>query len=175
MSLAVPVRDDLLDRHHAIDAFLRGQEEITLATDAEYVFKKAFVIACGTYCEVQITDVIGTFADRAKDERLTWFVKRRALERRYHDMFDWTGTNANKFFAAFGERFKDECVQGVKADKDLDQAIRSFLQMGALRNGVAHVFFSTNIDKTVSELEELMKEALRFIEFIEGKLAEVGI
>jgi hypothetical protein len=159
----------LLERGIALDGFLRDKQELSLALDSESLFKKAFIVACGSYCERQITDTIHNFASHASDPRLSEFVRTRALERRYHDLFDWSALNANRFWGFFGGAFKDETIATIKATPSLEAAMRSFMEIGQLRNQVAHTY--SDVNKTIPELRELLDGALCFLEFVGKRLA----
>ena len=66
-------------------------------------------------------------------DTLTSFVRKMAIERRYHQWFDWTANNANKFFATFGTTFRQFMAERVRADATLADSIRAFLELGNLR------------------------------------------
>jgi len=163
------VLDGLLERQRALTDFLRSHEELSIALDAELTFKKLFVVACGSYFEQGIVAVVEHFADRG-DPRLKTFVKKRALERRYHDMFDWSVRNANRFFSFFGNDFSEQMRGLLQNDQGLQDAMGAFMELGALRNVVAHDFASSSVDKTVDELAALYVAALDFLNFVRVRL-----
>lgn len=162
--------DSLMEEHRAVDAILRSQGELSRAISLEILFKRAFVVASGSYCEEQLTDILEAFAARHRDARLTVFVRKRALDRKYHDLFDWSVLNANRFWGFFGEDFKDDTLAALKENEEAARSMRSFVQLGQLRNLVAHGFAKASVDRTVDELETLAREALMFVSFVAGRL-----
>lgn len=165
------VLDGLLQRHKQLDSFLRANAELSLAIEAELLFKRAFVVACGCYCEESLVDVLHRFAASAGDQRLSAFVKNRALERRYHDLFEWSAANANKFWSCFGEAFKESALSRLRADEAAARSVRGFMTLGRLRNSVAHRFATVSVDQTLDELELLFREATSFLHLVEDLLA----
>lgn len=164
------VLDELLQRHRELSKFLHGHGEISLALDAELLFKRAFVVAAGSHCEGQLCAVLERFAAKHGDSRLAFFVKTRALERRYHDLFDWKAMNVNRFWSFFGEEFKEHAIAHLRARNDATTWMRSFVELGQLRNLTAHAFATASVDRTLVELESMLRNALQFLGLVEDLL-----
>lgn len=164
------VIDALLQRHRELDEYLRTRGELSMLFDAEVLFKRSFVVACGSYCEVELCRILGQFANRDGDARLATFVRTRALERRFHDMFDWTAANANKFWSFFGDEFKREVSTAICADSGAAESVKGFIELGQLRNITAHEFATASVDRTVDELERLFRKAQQFLNLVERLL-----
>ena len=54
----------------------------------------------------------------------------------------------------------------VRENPEYTEAIRAFLEVGNVRNEVAHNFESVTFEKTVDEIYARYKEALTFVEQI---------
>lgn len=163
---------EMLERQRRLSAYLAKHTELSFALESEVIFKKAFVVACGSFCERALTDALEEFASRHRDERLTCFVRNRALERRYHEMFDWKAANANRFFAWFGESFKKRILDILENDSELSESVKAFMLIGRMRNLIAHDFASSTVDHTLEELHVLWKGAVRFLDFVRVQLGK---
>ena len=96
------------------------------------------------------------------------FVSKKALSRQYHTLFDWKGKNANSFFGLFGEEFKEFAKLKVKDDDNLNVGIKNFLELGHLRNQLAHDNYATFIlSLTVEDISEKFISAQSFVLNIE--------
>ena len=88
-------------------------------------------------------------------------------QRQYHTYFDWDEKNANKFFSLFGSDFKDKISKKVEADEELTNSIIAFLELGSIRNKLAHLNFANYpLDKTADEIYNLYKNAKTFVDFL---------
>jgi hypothetical protein len=100
----------------------------------------------------------------------------------YHTYFNWgekgdldkPGKNANTFFSLFGEEFKKNVEAEINADKNLESAVKVFLEIGHIRNTLVHSNFAAyNLDnKTADEIFELYKKGFEFIVYIQAKLQQ---
>ena len=153
--------------------YLETNKEISLKIVADDNLKKVLLLSAASYFEDEIKDIILSFVEKNSDNNpmIKSFVKNKAVERQYHTYFDWSARNANRFFSLFGEEFKN-CAEGdVKDDSDLKESIRSFLEIGNLRNELIHGNFAVfPIEKTVEEIYELYRLAHKFIEYLSSKL-----
>ncbi len=163
------VIDGILDRFESLLEFLDKSGEVSLALEADANFKKLLVLACGSFFEEQVTSMIERFVARYNDARLVTFVRRKALERQYHSLFDWDASNANKFFAFFGDQFKDAATKRLQADQELQKGMRSFMRLGQSRNVLAHGNLAANaVDGTREELVNQYREAVGFLRFLQS-------
>ena len=93
------------------------------------------------------------------------FTNNKAIERQYHTYFNWEQRNANKFFRLFGQNFKDYMEATINGDSELDEAVKSFLEMGNIRNSLVHRnFIDFVFAKTAEETYELYQKGLVFVE-----------
>ncbi len=104
---------------------------------------------------------------------LVSFVRNMAIERRYHQWFNWKARNANQFFGAFGSAFREFMEGKVRADPGLAHSISEFLQLGSLRNQLVHQNFAQfNIPMTAAEIFDSYKKADEFVEGFLGDLQQ---
>lgn len=154
--------------------FLKEQHQLTFYTEAENNFRKTILLSAASFFEKEISDTIINFAKSHTNDNdlIVSFIKQKAVSRQYHTYFDWEkATNANKFFGMFGEDFKSRMTQQVKEDGNLNDSIRSFLEIGQERNKMVHQNFAEIvIDKTADEIYKLYQSSLLFINTIKKEL-----
>ena len=165
----------LCEEHDELIEHLLATGKITWKSRADDQFAKTLLLAVASRFEARLTDcVVETFegATRGSDA-LVSFVQKEAVERRYHTWFDWNANTANKFFRSFGEEFKNAMAAKVKNDPDLDDAVRAFLELGRLRNELAHEDYATfSMPKTPDEVLERYRAAARFVDWFANDLRE---
>lgn len=117
--------------------------------------------------------MIQSFIERKAqyDECVISIVKQKAIKRQYHTYFsweDWERGNANSFLALFGEAFKENRSQEIKADSNLKSAVKAFLELGNERNKLVHQNFAEcTIEKTAEEVYKLYQQATVFMDFLD--------
>ena len=147
--------------------------EVSIASDIDNKLKKHLIMAAASYFETEVRGAIENFADVASgsNQAVVALIKQKAVERQYHTYFDWERRNANKFFSHFGEEFSKRCKEQVKERDDLGEAISAFIELGEMRNKLAHLNFAQfPIDKTSDEIYALYQKAQLFLEYIKGSL-----
>lgn len=147
---------------------LIGKNEISFATEYKGQFAKILLLASASYFETKMTNVVLDTLD-TKNCSLTYnFLSKKALSRQYHTLFDWKGSNANSFFGLFGEGFKEFMKKKVTDDQVLHESIKDFLELGHLRNQLAHDNYATFIlSLTVEDINEKFISAQFFVSKIE--------
>lgn len=165
-----------------ISTYLLQENQITFNSDLERYFKKIFILSIASQFEHQIHDILMRFTQNASSNsfELVSFVRKKAISMNYHTFFNWgdkneidkPGKNANSFFALFGDEFKKSAEADVKEDINLNEGIRAFLELGHIRNILAHSNFAAYPfeNKTIEEIVALYKQAELFIQYIEQKL-----
>lgn len=154
---------------------LESAKEISLLQIAEDSLKKSLALAVGSYFEHEILLLLENYAIKQSNKciPLTSFIKSKALARQYHTFFDWKEikeSSANVFFGYFGDEFKKSVITEVKSSPDLAKAIKSFIELGQLRNKVAHQnFASFTTDKTSKEIFDSFEDAMKFLDFLHTK------
>ena len=146
---------------HQIDA-----AEISLRNSAEEIFQKSLYMAIGSYFEQRITGYILKFIGKLAGNSVLVieFARNKAISRQYHTYFNWNGANVNSFFGLFGGEFRDYMKEYVNNNAEYGEAIKAFLDVGNVRNEVAHDFGAVSLTKTTDEIYALYKKALVFVE-----------
>lgn len=148
--------------------------DISLRISAEEIFQKSLYVAIGSHFEQRITECVLEFIRQSSGNSIlvTEFARIKGISYQYHTYFDWGKRNANKFFGLFGAEFRSYMTDYVKAHADFDNAVRAFLEIGNMRNEVAHEFGAVSLGKTVDEIYDRYNEALDFIEQIPLRFEE---
>jgi len=169
MTVPQAVIDQLCDDNRQLLEVLDRAGEVTLKIAADINFRKVLVMAAASYFEVAVRDVVTSFVSKGSrnNEWIVTFAQKKGLERQYHTLFQWDGKNANSFFGLFGQNCREGHLKDVKAHDSLDECIRAFLELGQLRNQLAHENFGTfALPKTTDELVELYRKADSFVEYL---------
>jgi len=174
--------DILNNEYAAIIGFLNDNSQPSLSSDVNKYFKKVIVLSAASYFEHRIQEILLGFIRKETNNniRALNFFKKKAIGMQYHTYFSWgekdnpdkPGKNANAFFSLFGDEFRTNAESQIKASPELDEAMKSFLEVGHLRNILVHSNFAAyNLDtKTTDEIVDLYKKGLPFIDFIESNL-----
>ena len=167
-----------VDRLHSelnyLNTVLDANNELSLRISAGETFRKSMLLAAASHFESRITDAVIEYCTVATGEAscVVAFVRNQGLKRKYHTLFDWDKTNANKFFALFGEDFRDRAKARVTADAALNEGVRAFLEIGQDRNRLVHQDFGTfTLEKTTGEIMDLYKKALVFVNALPSLLS----
>jgi len=134
-------------------------------------------MAAASYFETEVRGAIEKLVQSASggNPAVLALVKKKALERQYHTYFNWEAQNANAFFSHFGDNFGKKCKAEVKASEDLANSISAFLELGDMRNKLAHLNFAQfPIEKTSEEIYTLYQNALKFLEYVKTALDEAS-
>ena len=167
--------DLLFEEHQALVEFLMDAGQISLRNSVDNNFRKTLAVAAASHIESRMSDtVIGLFSEVGNAaEPLVEFVINKAIARQYHTLFEWRSPNANAFFGLFGANFRQFMVDQVNNDSNLASSIKSFLEIGQLRNELVHQNFAAfPLDKTVEEIYGLYGEALAFIQTFPTKVIQ---
>lgn len=164
--------DTLFRRNKEITEFLADSKQVTFETDVSDTFRKVLVLSIASFFEQRVKDLLFRFVvHNTASEIIPEFVKNKALERQYHTFFNWEAKNANSFFGLFGSEFKAICQEKIGNDEKLNEAVRSFLELGHTRNQLVHMnFASFQLPKSDEEYYVLYKNAALFVDFLEDLL-----
>jgi len=174
--------EQLRDEYKAIESYLFEHTEVSLVNDLNKHLRKILILSAGSYFEEKITTILLDFAKAIsnEDERIVHFLKKQALNLKYHTLFNWgekdkpenPGKNANSFFSLFGEKFKNEVANDVNKEKELDESIKAFIEIGHLRNILVHSNFAEYVyeQKTHDEIFALFQKAEIFLVYLVKKL-----
>jgi hypothetical protein len=173
----MPVESAVIDQFYEGQAevikYLVDQNEISFSSLISDLSRKSLVLAMASYLETVVCDIVREVVGRRSrgDEIVKSLIEQKAIKRQYHTYFNWEGNNANIFFALFGDNFSTRVKAKVAANADLNEAIRSFLQIGNIRNLLVHNnYLSYPVDASREELLQKFQQAVRFIEFLEVTL-----
>ena len=152
--------------------YLESTNSLSLRDRAESAFAKTLLIAAASHFEVRLTQlIIDLYLEMTQGmEELAEFVKRQAIERRFAQLFDWgsgesPGQNANRFYRLFGDGFSAHMRQRVREERELDESVKAFLEIGNLRNQMVHESYADfQLNKTVEEVYSLYASAARFVD-----------
>lgn len=169
--LAEPIERMNREAQAAIDA-LGDPGVASVRTAADDIFRRALVLAIGSYCEKRIVTAIERFCEKSSSANveLCTFVKKKALTRQYHTLFSWDQANANTFLQLFGARFQASFLASMKGDAAIEDGVRCFLQLGVLRNKLAHEGLDFQLQLTRDDVMRDFRVALQFVEAIERAL-----
>ncbi|WP_028206628.1 HEPN domain-containing protein [Paraburkholderia nodosa] len=167
--------DRLYEESSGLINFLSPTSEISFQSMAGDNFRKVLLLAAASFFEYRICEIVTEFF-RIRSNNSTMvvnFLRNKAISRQYHSWFDWdNSTNANKFFALFGDEFKASIVTRVRETPDLKLAIEAFMEIGRERNKLVHQNFATfSMEKSLSEIFERYKQARHFIDVLPTILA----
>ena len=163
----------IADHQRLISALQSG--DVSLRSTVETDFSKALLLSAASYFESRMTEsVIQVFQDETKgSDALVTFVRNKAVSRRYHEWFQWDRRNANHFFSAFGQEFRNFMEEKVRNDPRLEDSIRAFMELGETRNQLVHGNFAVfPLGKTVTEVFDLYQKAGRFVEEFPEEIRE---
>ena len=157
----------MMREHLELTDHLTQSGAISLRSRADAAFSKTLLLSVASYFESRIIDdVVGVFDEETNgSEALVAFVLDKTASRGYSSWFAWDRPNANKFFSAFGPRFRAFMDDSIKQDPSLAASIRAFMELGSLRNELVHQNFAQYpLDKTVDEVFELYETAANFVD-----------
>ena len=164
--------EELLRDHRELVEYLESANSLLLRDRVESAFAKTLLIAAASYFEVRLTQmIIDLYLEITQGaEELAEFVKRQAIGRRFAQLFQWgsdgsPARNANSFYILFGEGFSAHMKQRVQEDRDFDESVKAFLEIGNLRNQMVHEDYADfQLNKTVGDVYSLYIRAARFVD-----------
>ncbi|MEY8213474.1 MAG: HEPN domain-containing protein [Colwellia sp.] len=169
--------DSYVSQHGTLSKYLAEQGEISLKVDADRRFTKVLILACASYFEDEIIKRIESYVRyvTCDNETVVSLLKKKALSRQYHTLFDWDRKNANRFFSFFGDESKDRHSKDLKEVGDLTTQEANFMFLGSLRNTLVHTNFAiASIDETYEEIYQKYLSAHKFVDYIESHLNELS-
>ncbi|OSI11044.1 hypothetical protein BWD07_10045, partial [Neisseria canis] len=130
------------------------------------LFRKTFLLACANAFERHLCkQLIKVFCP--EQELLSCFLKKQALNRKYHTLFQWESSNANAFFALFGDNFKNNFSAKLRDNSQYKEGEGHFLFLGNKRNEIVHQGFDfVPFTEDVSDIWEKYKKALDFYVYL---------
>ncbi len=164
----------LIKDYNDLHKFLIDNGQVSEAMMIAEHYRKILLLSVASYYETKIIEIIKNFVSKnVVDEKIAFFVTKKAISRQYHTYFAWDENNVNKFLSMFGSDFKETIAKEIKDNKELDEAARAFLTIGNERNKMVHNnFLECKLDKTFDEIVALQQRADLFIAFLEEKFSK---
>lgn len=159
--------EELRNDHNELVDHLLSSGQLRLKTVAEDTFGKTLLIAAASYFEVRLSkSIIDLYRDVAQGaDVLAEFVRTKAIERRFSNLFQWDRKNANSFYGSFGKSFSNYMQNKVTECRKLDESVQAFLEIGNLRNQMAHENYAEfQLNKTAEEVYCLYNKATKFVD-----------
>lgn len=168
--------------YNSIVDFLNKNQQPSLTSDVNKYFTKVITLSAASYFEHEIQKILIDFiSNETKGNSMALcFFKKKAIGMQYHTYFVWgeknepskPGKNANSFFSLFGEDFKKTIEEEIKENPDISEAIKSFLEIGHLRNILVHSNFAAyNLtNKTADDIFSAFRRGLSFVTYVRNKL-----
>lgn len=150
-------------------------DDMSLNNVSEVIVQKYFTICVASHFEKTLCASLESYYQEVSGDHTpaVHFMKNKAIERQYHTWFDWNGRNANSFFSLFGNEFKNFMKVKLEEDSLLDEAIKSFLELGRSRNEFVHNDLGTvSSSKTMKEIYQKYREACAFVDLFPDVLHE---
>lgn len=170
--------DRLYSEFQSLVSHLDQVSEPSLRSTVDENFKKTLLLAAASYFEhCVIEDILSFVKEKSSGDCLVVeFVSNKAISRQYHTFFNWDVQNANQFFGLFGNSFKTFMINEIKKDKELEEAISAFIEIGRDRNRLVHQDFGTfYLEKTADEIYQSYKKASCFTKSILNKLHQYSV
>jgi hypothetical protein len=161
---------------NAVRALLRAQGTPSDVVAFEELGAKTLLLCAASFFERTVCSLLLEAArETGSIPIFCTFIEKQALERRFHSMFAWETSNANKFFGLFGQEFSGWIRQQVRDDAAIDQSVREFMFVNNQRNILVHGNFAAiSAEVTFDEAWGKYQTALRFVEWLPVKLREVA-
>lgn len=163
----------IMSAHEQVAEKLVPDGEPSLKITVDDVFKKMLLICAGSYCEVRLIDILVNLYKNECNGRimLSEFVKKQALNRRYHQLLDWDAQNANKLFRLLGKSFENHIRNVLESNPSYEKAEVAFVELGNLRNQAVHKNLATfSVDKSTDEIFDLYKKSQHFLDVFDAEM-----
>ena len=148
-------------------AIIEGLEpQLSLKIAASDNLRKGLLMATASHFEHRLTTVVLDFVRESGggSPLLEQFVRKTAIDQKYHTWFAWETGNANKFFSLFGPDFSARMKATVNTRDDLRASIAAFVELGNERNRLVHLDYATfPMDKTLEDIYAKYQQALLFV------------
>lgn len=169
------VVDRLYGEYLAIVQMMDRYNAVSFRNTLNENFRKTLLLCAASHFEFKMTsDVVSFCAEVTKGNSLIpSLVKNKAVSRQFHTWFDWKSSNANSFYAMFGDDFRAHMIDLLKKDENLVKSVSDFLEIGRERNRLVHQDYGTfSLEKTAEEIFALYASAMIFVEYIPKALRE---
>lgn len=169
--MSATVVDEFYANYKQLLELLESGNEASLRVWVNDKFRRTLVLVSANYFESEIKGILVNLVQTKAGSPLVMAFLKKSMERRYHEYFDWDVDNANRFYSMFGEDFKKQSVEEVRADRTLAEGVKAFMEIGRTRNDLVHKqLLGIPLEKTADEFYELHKKARVFVEYLRKRL-----
>jgi GH35 family endo-1,4-beta-xylanase len=137
-------------------------EDISNLADLDSQFRKLAVLSCASHLETDLMQTLKDFFFEVGPE-IGEFVRRGALERKFHTLFSWDKPLPDSFFKSWGSGCEKRYKARLEADITCEDAMRSFMVLVSTRNLLVHENLAEKTsDLTFEEVREHFSKAYKF-------------
>lgn len=137
-------------------------EDISNLADLDAQFRKLAVLSCASYLENDLMEALKQFFFDVGPE-VGEFVRRGALERKFHTLFNWDKPLPDSFFKSWGTDCERRYRSRLEVDMGCEGIMKSFMVLVAARNLLVHENLAERTsDLTFDEVREHFGRAYRF-------------
>lgn len=160
--------DSYFDERVEIARLLEEAAEPSLLNVYQTDLPKVLVLAVASRFERDVVDHIETFfTETSQHDSASIFVKKKALNRQYHQLFEWDRNTATSFTGLFGPDCTENFKIQVKENEWLETAVQDFMYLGRTRNQLVHMdLASFSVALTPAEVQSKYLSAARFVAVI---------
>lgn len=127
---------------------------------------KVFIISIANSFERHLTKTLALIFSNHNDSSIFYhFTFKFTLSRKYHSLFSWTSNNANSFYGFWGEDFSKEFKCKLSENNTLKDGERNFLNLGNVRNKIAHEGFDCNLETGWEDIDANFKKFESALEY----------
>ncbi len=163
----LPLVRAIYEDNRRLLAYLRTNQELSFANSVENILPKVLLLATASHLEFALQNLILDYFREVTDNRghAVSFIEKKAVLRQFHTYFSWDTSNANSFFALFGNDFKVAMTALSLKVSEFAAAVKGFVAIGLLRNKLVHQNYAAfTMENTGDEIWRMYESALRFIE-----------
>jgi DNA-binding SARP family transcriptional activator len=159
--------EKMVKEYRQLHKSLIEEKKVRQADFITDIIRKHLIISCASHLETVVQKLMSKLVkSNTANQMIHNLVQRKVIDRQYHTYFEWTSKNANKFHALFGDSFKCAIEQQI-SNKSLKEAVRAFIELGNLRNQLAHEnYIEYQLQNTVDEILDLYKQAKQYVKLV---------
>ena len=166
MSVGEPL-SGILALHKNVVALLEEQgngDDVLTVTE---IFHKYATIAAASRLEAETKQLLRDMPEEFPAGAPMNFVEQGSIKYGFHKLFNWKGSNANKFFSEFDDeskRFSSFMKKKGEEDPDFKEEARCFVHLGRERNRIVHNDLAdAEFQWTESDIMDRFQRGLAFL------------
>ena len=154
-------------------SYLIKQGEVSFASHYHNQSIKSSILSIASFFESEVTSIVYEMLKFEGCEITRNFIYKRGLERQYHQLFNWSQSDANQFYSFFGRDFLNFMKEKIKNNKGFKDGSDSFMYLGSLRNRLVHTNYITfKIDLSIDEIYFNFEKGMFFINNLKPSMEE---